>query len=209
MAAPRALCEPADSHPPRRTTGRRSPPSRIRRPLARPAGIERIGGLTNRNYKVTIGAETLRAAHRRRRHRRLHRPPAEEHNARVAAAAGVNAEVLFFDADDGRMLCRFVEADHDDVRALSRPRTGRAGGARVPAHARVAGAVREPLRRVRQDRRVSGAAAPQPGAHPRRLRRAAADRERRAPRWRRARRRSRPATTTRWPRTSSTPASAW
>ena len=34
---------------------------------------------------------------------------AEAHNARVAAAAGVNAEVLFFDVDDGRMLCRFVD----------------------------------------------------------------------------------------------------
>ena len=29
---------------------------------------------------------------------------AEEHNARVAAEAGVNAEVLFFDARDGTMV---------------------------------------------------------------------------------------------------------
>ncbi len=72
-------------------------------------GIERIGGLTNRNYKITLGAEryVLRIAgagtgdYIDRR--------AEAHNARVAAAAGVNAEVLFVDVDDGRMLCRFVD----------------------------------------------------------------------------------------------------
>ena len=34
---------------------------------------------------------------------------AEEHNARVAAAAGVNAEVLYFDARDGTMVTRFIE----------------------------------------------------------------------------------------------------
>jgi thiamine kinase-like enzyme len=34
---------------------------------------------------------------------------AEGHNARVAAAAGVNAEVLYFDAREGTMLTRFVE----------------------------------------------------------------------------------------------------
>lgn len=34
---------------------------------------------------------------------------AEAHNARIAARAGVNAEVLFSDARDGTMLCRFVE----------------------------------------------------------------------------------------------------
>ncbi|MGH3145382.1 MAG: phosphotransferase, partial [Rubrobacter sp.] len=33
----------------------------------------------------------------------------EEHNARVAAAAGVNAEVVYFDVGDGTMVTRFVE----------------------------------------------------------------------------------------------------
>jgi thiamine kinase-like enzyme len=72
--------------------------------------IERIGGLTNRNYKVTIGRESyvLRLAGAGTGDyidRKL-----EEHNARVAAAAGVNAEVLFFDVDSGTMLCRFVDS---------------------------------------------------------------------------------------------------
>jgi thiamine kinase-like enzyme len=72
--------------------------------------IERIGGLTNRNYKVSVGQETyvLRLAGAGTGEyidRRL-----EEHNARIAAAAGVNAEVLHFDAGDGTMLCRYIDA---------------------------------------------------------------------------------------------------
>jgi thiamine kinase-like enzyme len=72
--------------------------------------IERIGGLTNRNYKVGVGRESyvLRLAGAGTGDyidRRL-----EEQNARVAAAAGVNAEVLFFDPADGTMLCRYVDA---------------------------------------------------------------------------------------------------
>jgi thiamine kinase-like enzyme len=71
--------------------------------------VQRIGGLTNRNYRITVGREgyVLRLAgvgtgdYIDR--------TAEAHNARVAATAGVNAEVLFFDAADGRMLCRYVD----------------------------------------------------------------------------------------------------
>jgi thiamine kinase-like enzyme len=39
---------------------------------------------------------------------------AEEHNARIATEAGLNAEVLFFDAKDGTMLSRFIEGLHMD-----------------------------------------------------------------------------------------------
>ena len=72
--------------------------------------IKRLGGgLTNVSYKVTTGgaAYVLRLAgdgtgeYIDRK--------AEEHNARVAAEAGVNAEVIFFDATDGTMVTRFVE----------------------------------------------------------------------------------------------------
>jgi thiamine kinase-like enzyme len=71
--------------------------------------IERIGGLTNRNYRITIGPKSyvLRlagagtAAYIDRQ--------AEAHNAKVAAAAGVNAEVLFFGAADGTLLARYVD----------------------------------------------------------------------------------------------------
>ena len=71
--------------------------------------IERLAGLTNRNYKVAIGDErfVLRipgegtSDYINRRH--------EAVAARIAAEAGVNAEVLFFDEDDGLMLTRFVD----------------------------------------------------------------------------------------------------
>ena len=71
--------------------------------------IERLAGLTNRNYKVGIGDErfVLRipgegtSDYINRRH--------EAVAARIAAEAGVNAEVLFFDENDGLMLTRFVD----------------------------------------------------------------------------------------------------
>ncbi len=73
------------------------------------ARVERLGGLTNRNYKVTVGDDSF-----------VLRIPGEgtceyinrvdeEHNARIAAAAGVNPEVLFFDAADGVQLTRFIK----------------------------------------------------------------------------------------------------
>jgi thiamine kinase-like enzyme len=73
------------------------------------ATIERLAGLTNRNYKVAIGGErfVLRipgegtSEYINRRH--------EAVAARIAADAGVNAEVLFFDETDGLMLTRFVD----------------------------------------------------------------------------------------------------
>jgi thiamine kinase-like enzyme len=72
--------------------------------------IEHLGGaLTNACYKVTIGgaAYALRLA-REGTSDYIDRS-AEEHNARAAAAAGVNAEVVHFDARDGTMVTRFVE----------------------------------------------------------------------------------------------------
>jgi thiamine kinase-like enzyme len=71
--------------------------------------IERLAGLTNRNYKIAIGDErfVLRipgegtGEYINRRH--------EAVAARIAAEAGVNAEVLFFDENDGLMLTRFVD----------------------------------------------------------------------------------------------------
>lgn len=69
----------------------------------------RLGGLTNRNYKIdsSLGTFVLRLAGEGTSayiDRKV-----ECHNARAAARAGVNAEVMFFDAEDGAMLCRYVE----------------------------------------------------------------------------------------------------
>lgn len=73
-------------------------------------GLERLSGaLTNVSYKVTTdaGAYVLRLAGEGTSD--YVDRVAEGHNARVAAAAGVNAEVLYFDARDGTMLTRFVD----------------------------------------------------------------------------------------------------
>jgi thiamine kinase-like enzyme len=69
----------------------------------------RLGGLSNRNYEIAspVGHFVLRIPGEGTGDiidRRV-----EEHNARIAAQAGVNAEVLFFDPAVGTMLCRYVE----------------------------------------------------------------------------------------------------
>jgi thiamine kinase-like enzyme len=71
--------------------------------------IEPLGSLTNLSFKLTtsMGSYVLRlpgddtSDYIDRR--------AEEHNGRVTASLGVNAEVLHFDAEDGTMLSRFIE----------------------------------------------------------------------------------------------------
>jgi thiamine kinase-like enzyme len=72
--------------------------------------LERLdGALTNVCYKVTVGSAVyvLRLAGEGTPDY-IDRT-AEEHNARVAAAAGVSTEVLYFDARDGTMVTRYVE----------------------------------------------------------------------------------------------------
>lgn len=69
----------------------------------------RLGGLTNRNYRIDspAGRFVLRLAGEGTGEY-IDRV-VEEHNARIAADAGVNAEVLFFDTSDGTMLCRYID----------------------------------------------------------------------------------------------------
>ena len=72
--------------------------------------LERLdAALTNVCYKVTVGgvAYVLRLAGEGTSDY-IDRS-AEEYNARVAAAAGVGAEVVYFDARDGTMVTRFIE----------------------------------------------------------------------------------------------------
>jgi thiamine kinase-like enzyme len=77
--------------------------------LTEDVAVERIGGLTNRNYKVTLGPEryVLRLAGAGTSDY-IDRA-AEAHNARVAAAAGVNAEVLHFAIGEGTLLARYID----------------------------------------------------------------------------------------------------
>src|ERR687889_1400334 len=87
--------------------------TRLRAPLMRQiesqvVEIEPLGSLTNLSYKLSTstesyvlrlpGEDTFEYIDRR----------AEEHNGRLTASLGVNAEVLYFDAEDGTMLSRFI-----------------------------------------------------------------------------------------------------
>jgi thiamine kinase-like enzyme len=72
--------------------------------------IERLGGaLTNVSYKVTVGSAAYALRLAGEGTSEYIDRSAEEHNARVAAEAGVNAELVYFDARDGTMVTRFVE----------------------------------------------------------------------------------------------------
>ena len=71
--------------------------------------IERIGGLTNRNYKISVGPESYVLRLAGAGTSEYIDREAEAHNARLAAAAGVNAEVLHFDVGDGTMLARYID----------------------------------------------------------------------------------------------------
>ncbi|MGE3231851.1 MAG: phosphotransferase [Hyphomicrobium sp.] len=72
--------------------------------------VERLAGLTNRNYKLSLpegGAVVLRipgegtAAYIDRK--------AEAQNAKIAAEAGVSAPLVYFDAESGLQVTRFIE----------------------------------------------------------------------------------------------------
>ena len=114
------------------------------------------GALTNVCYKVTTGgaAYVLRLAGEGLR---SYRPGCRKHNAQVAAEAGVNADVVYFDARDGTMVTRFVEGGSMNAG----DGFGRDSGAPVRARGRSSGytvweAFQVPLYRFRCDRRLPG-----------------------------------------------------
>ena len=76
---------------------------------AKKIGADRLGGLTNRNYKISIGLDRYVLRIPGDKTGDYINRKVEAHNARVAAETGVNAEVLFFDEGDGLMLCRFLD----------------------------------------------------------------------------------------------------
>ena len=71
--------------------------------------IERLGGLTNRNYKIdcTLGVFVLRLAGEGTSDY-IDRK-AEHHNALIASNAGVNTEIIHFDIDRGTMVSRYID----------------------------------------------------------------------------------------------------
>ena len=74
-----------------------------------PASATRLGGLTNLNYLVDVGDDRLVLRVPGAGTAEYINRGGEEVAARSAAAAGVNAEVLFFDTSDGLMVTRFVD----------------------------------------------------------------------------------------------------
>ncbi|HEX5077929.1 MAG TPA: phosphotransferase [Geminicoccaceae bacterium] len=102
---PESTLEPAEQDEIARTLARI--PAFAGTTMDRPM-IERIGGLTNRNYKISIGPESYVLRLAGAGTSEYIDRAAEAHNARVAAAAGVNAEVLHFDVGDGTLLARYV-----------------------------------------------------------------------------------------------------
>ncbi len=73
------------------------------------ARLARLGGLTNRNWRVEIGGRSLVLRIPGEGTSAYIDRTVEKHNAEIAARASVNAQILHFDAADGVMLCRFVE----------------------------------------------------------------------------------------------------
>ncbi len=93
--------------------------------------IERLGGLTNRNYKLETpkGSFVLRLAGEGTSDY-IDRS-AEFHNASIASRADVNAEIVHFNIDNGTMICRYIDnavtMDQGKFRDLDAVRrTGRA-----------------------------------------------------------------------------------
>jgi len=86
--------------------------------------VQPLESLTNRSYRITLDGEryVLRIAGAGTG--RFIDRPAELHNARLAASIGVAPEVLFFDAEDGTMLTRFIaDSVTLDARRMRDPAT--------------------------------------------------------------------------------------
>ena len=84
--------------------------------------FEPLDSFTNLNYKVIANGVTYVLRIAGKGTSTYIDRAAEEYNARIATAAGLNAETLFFDANDGTMLSRFVEGSSmDKVRFYDDP----------------------------------------------------------------------------------------
>lgn len=70
--------------------------------------VERLGGLTNLNYRISLPGDSFVMRIPGEGTEEYIDRAIEENNARVAARAGVNADVVFFDASDGLMVTRFI-----------------------------------------------------------------------------------------------------
>ncbi|MGH3089323.1 MAG: choline kinase family protein [Rubrobacteraceae bacterium] len=84
---------------------------------------------TNSSYRVDINGDSFLLRLSGKDSSEYIDRAAEEYNARIAARLGVNAEVLFFDAADGTMVCRFLEGVGMDAESFLRDPTAPARAA--------------------------------------------------------------------------------
>jgi len=70
--------------------------------------FSRLAGLTNRIYKVSLGQDHYVVRLPGKGTDKFIDRRTEAYNARLAARAGINAEVLYFSPSDGTMLTRFL-----------------------------------------------------------------------------------------------------
>jgi thiamine kinase-like enzyme len=80
--------------------------------------LERLGSLTNASYKIITNGEAYVLRLPGKDTSDYIDRDAEEHNTRIMAAAGVSAEVLYFDTKDGTMLSRFIDGVPTNAKAF-------------------------------------------------------------------------------------------
>lgn len=75
------------------------------------------GGLTNSNYKVTIGGVTYALRIAGAGTMEYLNRPAEKHNAQLMADIGISAPIIFYDETTGNQVCKYI----DDCKTLHIP----------------------------------------------------------------------------------------
>ncbi|MDW3119052.1 MAG: choline/ethanolamine kinase family protein [Roseovarius pacificus] len=101
------------------------------------ATVERLGGLTNLVYRVESGGRSVIVRIPGEGTESYIDRAVEIHNTRIAAAAGVSAEVLWADPDTGNMVCDCIEGIVTMTPDLFQSRVGspaRAGAALRQLH---------------------------------------------------------------------------
>lgn len=89
--------------------------------------IEPLGSLTNMTYKITVGRTSYALRLPGHDTWEYIDRVAEEHNSKIASAAGIGADILYSDARNGTVVSRFIEGDamdaawlNEDAEALAR-----------------------------------------------------------------------------------------
>jgi thiamine kinase-like enzyme len=82
--------------------------------------IEPLGSLTNMTYKVTVGRTSYALRLPGHDTWEYIDRAAEEHNSKIAATAGIGADILYSDARNGTVVSSFIEGEAMDEAWLNR-----------------------------------------------------------------------------------------